>query len=768
VHLARIMRFRTPPVIDRLALALVLSITLGVLSVRLGIAAAATACAIGGALAAVALAGGRWLLLVAGAGLCWGAVATHRADAPVQTDCVDGRSEILRGRVVGLPRRDGPAHRFDFDLDQQAPLRGCPGPGPRRLRLTWYEGPGVHSGEAWIVEVRLRSLRNFRNPGAFDYVAWAQEQGIDAGGVVRRGVPDRAPLRMLGPVDRVHALRAAIATAIRETTVEHPGVLAALAVGDGRGVPAQLWDRLRATGTIHLLVISGLHVIMAAACGLWLGRLLARAFPRFLRRYGDQGLATAAAIAAAGCYAALAGFTLPVLRACLMTALGLLWWSSGRRLTAERACGLALAALLLLDPVAVLDRSLWLSFGAAAVLVVYFGRRRGLPWSSGWLRAQAVLFAAMMPLLAGTVGQIAWVAPLANLLAVPLVSLFVVPLVLASLPLLAVAPSLAWWPLTAADRVCALLLAALEYLAAAPRTFVVGPDPWLLAASVVAAATLLLPLGWRERAWLAPLLVLMLHRDSGSTPWGEAAVTVLDVGQGLAVVVDTASHRLLYDAGARYPSGFDLGAAVVVPALRAAGRDRLDLLVVSHGDIDHSGGADAVRRELLVVAARAGTGYAAPPCHRGQTWQWDGVSFVVLHPGGAHASRNDGSCVVSIRARSGRALLPGDIGAAVELSLAQLPHEVAADLLVAAHHGSRSSSSAAFLEAVAPRVVVVSAGYRNRFGHPHPEVVDRFDASGIEWRSTVGGALTWRSDAAGELSVWERSGPLAARPPDGE
>jgi len=688
----------------------------------------------------------------------WGCVDRITTGGHLQSACSDGITATFVGRVTGLPQRGGGASRFDFDVERGSSIGNCAEPAPRRLRLSWYAGAAVRPGERWALEVRLRSLRSYINPGGFDYVAWARSKGIDVGGTVRRGLQLET-----GRVPRTDAWRDDISRWIDQLGLAHAGLLRALAVGDARDVGSPTWERFRTTGTIHLLVISGLHIGIAAGFGLVLGRGLSRAFPGHLRRVGDHRVAATAGAVTAIVYSLIAGFTLPVARACLMTLCGIAWWMSGRRLPPHRALLLAVLVLVGCDPGALADDSLWLSVGAVGVLLAYFAYRRGLPWSSGWIRAQWLLVTAMVPILLATVGQFAWIAPVANLVAVPLVSFVLVPFVLGALLFLQLQPSVAATLLGAADHAASILLRWLRLFGDGGVSYVAEPDPICLALAAVAAVGVLLPWRPRSRFWLVPVIGCIFLEGVPAVPWGEVQVRVLDVGQGLAVVVDSATHRLLYDTGPAYPSGFDLGEAVVVPALRATGAPRVDLLILSHGDLDHRGGHGAVARSTTVESMLSGIPGEGVACRRGQTWQWDGVVYRILHPIEARHTDNDGSCVLAIEARGGRALLPGDISASIEQDLAARDLGLRSDLIVAPHHGSRTSSSPALVAAVAPALVAISAGYRNRFGHPHSIVVDRYRAVGAQLETTAeAGALTWLSDDARRFRTSENSSGRAS------
>ena len=714
----------------------------------------------------VALARRRWIASLAAAGTLCGASARVEDALHLQDACIDGARAVLVGTVADLPRARGGLVHFVLALDAGPPLAACSALRPRRVRLAWFTNEAVRPHERWAVEAHLRSLRNFRDPGAFDYMRWAQAQSIDAAGSVVRARRIEATSATGFDFDRA---RVAIGDRFFAHGADAHGVLAALVVGDARRVTPETWELFRSTGTIHLLVVSGLQVTIFATAGVLLGRAIARLLPFALRRFGDASLGAVAGIGAAFAYGALAGWTLPVVRACYMTAVGLAWWRSGRRIPPFRAYAVALAALLAVDPRAIADSSVWLSFGAVGVLIAYFADRRGLPFSSAWLRAQLALFVAMAPLFAATVGQFAWLAPVVNLVAVPFVSLVLTPLALlaAAAGHLELAFEAALLHVCAA--LCDALLLGLGTFAHAPTAFVAAPNPLLIVCAGGAALLLLAPLAHWQRLALLPLAFAGFHRSEAPVAFGAARVAVLDVGQGLSVLVDTATHRLLYDAGARYPSGFDLGDAVVVPAVRATGDAELDLLVVSHGDLDHRGGVEAVERRVSTRAVLTGSGKVAGiACRRGVAWQWDGVTFEVLHPGPGAVQGNDASCVVSIRTARGRALLTGDVGARAEGELVAGGAPLAAELLVVPHHGSKTSSTSLFLEAVRPSIAIASTGYRNRFGHPHPDVVARYRQESIDFMTTSErGALVWSSlDPSSVSSVPMPPRSLAAPSPD--
>jgi competence protein ComEC len=260
-----------------------------------------------------------------------------------------------------------------------------------------------------------------------------------------------------------------------------------------------------------------------------------------------------------------------------------------------------------------------------------------------------------------------------------------------------------------------------------------------------------MPMPIRWRLLVLPLLAVLVTRSESAPPFGEFRVRMLDVGQGLAVIVETQRHRLIYDAGARYASGFDVGDAIVVPAVLAVGGRRADVLMISHDHLDHAGGADAVKRELRTTHWMGGGGFEDLAmhnyCRAGDRWQWDGVAFEVLYPPEPwRLSANDGSCVLRVDNGARAALLPGDVERLAEGTLVARELLAPVDLLVSPHHGSRTSSSALFLAALSPRMVFVSSGHRNRYGHPHDVVMARYETLGANVYVTAqSGALTWTS-----------------------
>lgn len=701
------------------------------------------------ALLGIALAGTSWCLLHAG--------PLFGPELPPALERQDLRVE---GRILALPEPAARGTRLLFA--PEAPLADGT-PLPARLRLTWFAAPqALEAGSRWRLTVRLKRSHGLVNPAGFDYERWLFAQGIAATGYVR-AEPLPEPLEAGGGWVRV---RQRIGGAIDRALGDSPsaGLVKALAIGDRSGLSNHDWAVTRATGTSHLLAISGLHIAMlglgAFAAMRWLWSRLGSA-PLLVP--APTAGACAALLVAAG-YAALAGFSVPTQRALLMFTVLMAALGSGRSGVLGRGLAWALLGVLLLDPLAVLSGGFWLSFGAVAALLWGFAGRQGRARRAlgGLLRAQWVAWVGLAPLTLLLFDALPLASLPANALAIPLVTWLVVPLVLAGTLLLAL-PWLGTAILKLAAGVLGALWQGLEALArfaeplAMPQTMA-GPA---FACALLGVAWLLAPRGVPAR-WLGMVLLLpALVARPQAPPQGEVELAVLDVGQGLAAVVQTARHTLVYDTGPWFSDRFNGASAALLPWLASRGVRELDRVMVSHADSDHAGALG----ELLAAFPRAevwsGTprqlelpSGAARPCRAGQRWRWDGVDFAVLAPQRAGGDdRNAASCVLRVSAGSRRLLLTGDIEAAGErrlaVRLARLDRSLEAEVLVAPHHGSVGASSPALVAAVQPRHVIFSAGYRNRYGHPHSAVLQR-------WASA--GARLWRTDCDGALRVWSEAG----------
>ena len=687
---------------------------------------------------------------------------------------LEGQDLQVTGVVASLPQATENGYRFRFEVSSATTLDGVTVALPPRIDLGWYTVPfgtapqrgqaaglsPVVAGEAWRATVRLKAPHGASNPHGFDYELWLWEQGIQATGYVRTGAQDAAPQR-LHPTMRypVDWLRQWVRTLIFERMADrsHAGLVAALVVGDQHAIDNHDWDVFRATGVSHLMAISGLHITMFAwvAMGL-IGALWRRSGPLCLwiptphaALLGGLLLATA--------YAVFSGWGVPAQRTVLM-----LWVVSVLRLWGIRwpwphVWLLAFAAVLLLDPWAMLQAGFWLSFVAVGVLFASdsVASHPGSTWSIGriasMLREQWVITLALTPLTLLLFGQVSLVGLAANALAIPWVTLVITPLAMAG-----VLFSPCW---SLASGAIEVMNGYLAFLAALPlATVSVAQAPlWAGAAGVLGGVLLVMRLPWRLRLMGLPLVLPVLLWQAPRPPVGEFEVLAADVGQGNAVIVRTARHVLVYDTGPRYGLDNDAGQRVVVPLLNALGA-RVDMLVLSHRDSDHVGGAAAVlltqpNATLLSSIEDAHPLQQLRPttrCLAGQRWQWDGVDFQVLHPSPSdyEGSPKSNTLSCSLRISNGQraALLVGDIEKAQEQKLVEQGVNLKADVLLVPHHGSQTSSTPGFLDAVAPRIALVQSGYRNRYGHPARPVVVRYEERGIQVVvSPTCGAAQWQT-----------------------
>lgn len=673
---------------------------------------------------------------------------------------------LITGQVVDLPQEFEHGVRFLFDVESS------PVGVPQHLQLTWavYEHakgvqsvPQIHSGERWQLLVRLRRVHGNVNPSGFDFEGWMFERGIGAVGTVQTKVARRAGVAEWSVMAYIDRWREAIRERFVRVLPESPwrGVLVALVVGDQGSIPKDQWALFRQTGVTHLVSISGLHItLVGAIVGFAVGWVWRR-IPWLALRLPAQKAGVLAGALAAFAYVLLSGFSVPAQRTLYMLATAALAMWLERTGGVKRVLACALLVVLLLDPWAVLSSGFWLSFGAVGVLLMVgsmdLAEEGWMARVQAWARAQWAVTLFTLPMLLALFQQFSLVSPLANAIAIPLVSMLVTPLALLfgvlPLPMLA---HLANWLL-------GLMMVYLKLCAGLPFAIwqQAAPPGWLALLCCLAALWALLPRGVPGRRTGLLLFVPLLLWHPGRPAQGMAQVAVLDVGQGLSVHVRTASHDLLFDTGPKYSEQSDAGQRTVLPYLVAEGVGRLDMLMVSHQDSDHSGGARSILAALPVADYRASfprdsglvpSRAAFRDCLRGQHWEWDGVTFDVLHPVPESVGLgNDGSCVLRIATRGGSVLLTGDIESAAEDAVLANPVvPPRADIIVAPHHGSHSSSQEWFVQAVHARYAVFTAGYLNRYHHPAPEVVSRYVHDGaVPLRSDFDGAIRFDLDTGG-------------------
>lgn len=694
------------------------------------------------------------------AGLVWGSLWGQLILSASLPDELVGQDARVEGTVVSLPENRTHALRFRFRIEsleyagQKKQFTGT-------VLLNWYQAwPDIKPGQRWNLKIRLKPAFGSLNPGAFNYAQWLFSQGIRATAYVR----DSEQAVLLGTSSGRYSFerfRVKVQKFIEAQGLENRGVLSALATGVRTGISDAQWRVFRQTGTAHLVAISGLHIGLVSAMAYLVGFRLWRHTLLVTTQYPAQSVARLVSVLAAVFYAALAGFALPTTRALLMllTYYGLLWFrrNPGRLFS----LGLVLLLVLLIDPMAPLGGGFWLSFGAVFAIAQgtrYMSESQPASNSPGsgsgqgmkkrlalWWRVQWAVFLGLFPLTLFMFQQASLVSLPANIVAIPVVALLVVPLVLLGLiALILQIQFVAAGLLELADGLLVWLWKLLQFMSDSP--FAVAnlpvPQPWELVVAAAGFAVIFISAIGRAR-WLGlfGLLPLLLESEMTVHP-GDYQLEVLDVGQGLAVVVRTRDHTLLYDAGVRYPSGFDAGSAIVLPFLRQQGIRKIHAVVASHDNIDHSGGLRAVLSEFPSAQRYSSAAFYpdSRACYAGQQWEWDGVIFSFLHPEAENSrAGNNQSCVLKIQGRYGSGLLSGDIERETEQQLLTKSTDKISDIdvLLVPHHGSRTSSTAAFINRVNPALAVVSAAYLNRFGHPHSMVVKRYSGRSIPFLNTA-------------------------------
>ena len=713
--------------------------------------------------------------------LCWRSADLLEDQLP---EAAMGRNLQITGIVDSLPDRTARGQRFLFRVEhsdsrvhvpeliqlsvwqkEDAGEQGTDAePRPNALSQTFLPG------ERWSLTVRLKRPHGLANPHGYDVEARLFEQGVRATGYVRDG--ERLEAFVVTPSTLIARWRSQIRARFERVlpTEEYPnaGVLTALAIGDQKAIPGPMWQVFAKTGTTHLMSISGLHVTLFSGLVAVLVSWLWRRAPGLASRIPAQRAGVFCGWFAAAFYTLIAGAGVPALRTLFMLSVGAIALLTGRRVSPFRILLVALVVVLLLDPWAGMSPGFWLSFVAVGLLLwaalaehggeqerASLAQRLG-HWLRGFGRTQWAVTIGTLPFLLIFFSQFSLISPLTNALAIPWVSGVVTPLTILAL----VVP---WDPLLlSADGLLSPLMSLLSWSAALPVAMWHAPAPsgLVFALALVGALWWLMPAGLPGR-WMAFFLCLPLILPRAELiPTGTARIETLDVGQGLAVVVRTHRHTLLYDTGPYYSSVADAGQRVIVPYLRAIGVERLDGLVITHRDTDHSGGALSVLESMPVgwVADAPDTHFAdlfpsvrQKNCVAGADWTWDGVRFEFLHPADHMRSKeqaskqasNHQSCVLRISTGGKSMLLTSDIEMADETAImtAGLGHS---DVILVPHHGSGTSSSAAFLERVNPAVAVIPVGYRNRYRHPKPSVLSEYEARKIR---------VLRTDADGMVQV---------------
>ena len=695
----------------------------------------------------------RWLSFFV-FGFVWASAYATLIHNKQLTNSLESKEVLISGRVIDLPVQGVRSIKFLFKIDEViTPIEDLA--FPSKIRLSWYDlNKQVRSGEKWQFLVKLKKPHGLSNPHGFDYEKWLFQHQIGATGYVRTSDNNKrltpAPWWAFGYWRE--SLKNYLEVALAGN--QHMGVIKALVLGDRSNISADQWDVFRKTGTSHLIAISGLHIGLISAFVFTVFRWLGLRLP-YLRRDVTR-YAILASLLSAILYAALAGFSVPTQRALIMVSvvLGGLFWR--RHYHPLHIILLALLAVLAIDPLAAMSAGFWLSFGAVGVILYAGVGRIGKPtFLKQLFQIQWAVSIGLLPLVLYFFQQVSLLSPLANVLAVPFVSFAIVPLLLVALILALFHSSLGLMALKLVTYLVDILWYFLDIISKTSFS-AMGLQSVSLVACVIAmvgVALLLLPKGLFSKPVACLLfLPLLFPSQPNELSLGEFKLVLLDVGQGLSIVIQTVENTLVFDTGAKYSEKSDMASLVILPYLKGAGVKRIDRLIISHGDNDHAGGAKTLLtnvpvNHLMTSVPELFQGYKPITCKEGMSWALDGVNFEFLSPGqNTLFEGNEASCVLKISSVNGSVLLPGDIEKGTEQSLLQYKRkQLKADVLIAPHHGSKTSSTIQFIKAVNPQYVLFPVGYRNRFGFPKQQVVDRYASQDIkEFDTATHGALTVR------------------------
>jgi len=661
---------------------------------------------------------------------------------------IAGKEITISGIISSVPERQQQRIRFEFKPEPSTQFSL-----PNKIRLNWYKPlpTQLNAGERWQLTVKLKPVRGMMNPGSFDYEAWLFEQAIGATGYVRTS--DKNVRIEPAPFYSINSWRQSLVKKIEAVIVDSPnlGLIEGLTTGIRHHINQKQWQILRQSGTNHLLAISGLHIGLAATIGFFLFRFL------WSLRAKNLLLLTATEVGAVGgfilalFYAALAGFSIPTQRALIMVATVMVSLIIRRPIMISHILAISLLLVLVFDPLSVLSVGFWLSFSAVTIILLVSQHRYPTPkWQ--WAKIHFLIAFGLSPLLLFFFLETSIIAPVANFVAIPFISLLVVPLLLFSSLFLFIWPALAEILLHLTDKLLSFIWPFLDVLASLPFSHWQSLSlPLYYWAPIIMGSLLLLtprhfPAKWLGLLGLTPLFLWSPIKPDEGDFW----FTLLDVGQGLSAIIQTQQHTLVFDTGPKFGDNFNTGTAIVKPFLQQSGIQTIDTLIVSHGDNDHIGGAIPLLNDVETIDILSSTPNLLPKaslCKAGQSWQWDNVMFSILHPTEQdNDSENNLSCVLRVSNSTGSVLLSGDIEQEAEKLLIQrYGAKLHASILVAPHHGSKTSSSLSFINAVSPEFVLFPVGYRNRYHFPHKTVVDRYKSKEVRLLNTADhGAISFK------------------------
>ncbi len=684
---------------------------------------------------------------------------------------LEGELIEVTGKVASLPERTQFGQRFKFKIEEPISFNNQTYQLPKLIQLTWNQFENnLEPGQTLNCYIKLKRPYGFFNLGTFDYEFYLFHQAIRATGYV---VAKKSCQVLSKDNDfSIDYLRYKLKNSFLNKFSqgnELKNLIVALMIGDKSLITAEQWKVLQQTGTSHLLAISGLHIGLVFTFGYFVANYLFRLLPFLIVRVPAQRIALLAGLVFAIFYSALAGFALPTQRALIMLCLSVLSIWNYNSISIRRLFSTSLLFIFLLDPFAINTPSFWLSFTAVGFIIYgmsYRVKPEGIWWA--WGRAQWLIMIGLMPMALFWFQMISEFSFVANIIAIPIVSFCVVPLILIYAIVDLVQPELSGYILSLIDISMSLLWSFLEFIYSFPKFELSVSSPSLITTiiSLIAVLWFLLPGGFPAKTLafllLSPLFFSTVDKPKNNDVW----LHILDVGQGTAVIVQTANQTMLYDTGAKFSDRFNAGSAVVVPVLQTLGVSKVDKLIISHADNDHIGGLASVLEGIQVDEVlfngkfnqKEQKLWKHSDCTYRQSWKKDGIDFTILHPknitGLGSLSKNQSSCVVQINTDSLKILLPGDIDYKIELKLLeQYSNTLQSDILLVPHHGSKTSSSEPFIDVIKPKYALITNGYRNRFGFPKQVIMSRYQKRGVQAISTVDSGMLSFKLTNNELNI---------------
>lgn len=677
-------------------------------------------------------------LLFAICGFFWIAiVANHTIENKVDDKYLNKQIQTI-GYIANLVTTDERKSTFLYQVIE---------PFNAKVRLSWYfqDKTNLNTGDKWLLNIKLKQNNGFRNEGGFDYEKWLFANKINATGYVRKS--DANKILTNSNFAFVNQIRQSIREKVSPylQDLSFSGVINALIIGDRSMIKDSNWELFKATNTTHLSVISGLHIGLISTLFFFIASFLWKRSPSLLKKIPAQIIGAYFGIIGALSYTFIAGFSIPTQRAFIMASIAFLSIILRLQYSHWSLYAVALIAVLIINPLSIYDVGFWLSFYVVGIILYGVSLFTNKTKITKIICLQLLIFIAMLPLTSWFFQANYSISSIANLIAIPVFSIFVTPLsLLGSLFAILDIENIANICFLITNKILDILALFLTQLSSLPFNKIkFSPNNLIdLVILLIGFFVLIMPRGLKLKK-IAILLIAIPILIKNPIPTNTAIVDVLDVGQGLAVVVRTQNHTLIYDTGSSSASGFNMGDAVINPFLITNKINKIDMIVISHGDNDHIGGLDAILNNFkvtqVITSAPEKINSKSEICKTGQNWIWDNIKFEILNPQIKNNLKgNNASCVLKVSSKNLSLLLTGDIEKKAEKKLLENKNiNLKADIMTIPHHGSKTSSSEEFIQAVSPKIAISSAGYKNPFKHPTEVVLKRYRKNSIKLLDTI-------------------------------